>query len=690
MKRVLVIVTITLLTINGYGQNQRNIDSIQNELNKFETSRKDRGKIPALIDSSKANLLYYLSKEYWGSNPDTAMVITKQIISLSEQIGYKRGLANAYNGMGVINMYKGDFKLALELYQKSLNISEEAGYKKGIATSYGNIALIYYNQGNYDEALKNNFDALKIRKEIGDKKGIGLSYTNIGLIYQNQGNFPEALKNQLAALKMQEETGDKRISSYSYRNIGDIYQTQLNYPEALKNYRNSLKICEEIGDKMGIGESYNDIGFIYYRQFKYVDALKNYHAALKIDEEIGNKQGIASSYYYIGKINSDSLNYPEALKNYFIALKIQEKIGAKNDIAQINNDIGEVYERENKLQDALKYESKGLSLALEIGALEMIKDAYGNLAEINRKLHDYKAADDNEVLYKQFNDSLFNQKNVKKFTAMQMQFDFDKKQNSTMEVQAKKDAVASVELKKQKQQKYGFSIGFAIMLVFAFVFLRQRNHIKNGKKKSDELLLNILPAEVAEELKDTGISKARSFDEVTVMFTDFKGFTQISEKLGAEKLVAEIDYCFSAFDRIIQKHGLEKIKTIGDSYMCVGGLPKKNKTHAADTVLAALEIRDFMANHNKEKIAKGDLPFEIRIGTNTGPVVAGIVGLKKFAYDIWGDTVNLASRMESSGKEGEVNISGSTYELVKDKFTCSHRGKIITKNKGEVDMYFVK
>jgi class 3 adenylate cyclase len=209
------------------------------------------------------------------------------------------------------------------------------------------------------------------------------------------------------------------------------------------------------------------------------------------------------------------------------------------------------------------------------------------------------------------------------------------------------------------------------------------------KKKSDDLLLNILPSEVAEELKLKGFADAKDFAEATVMFTDFKDFTRIGEKLSPAKLVEEIHFCFSSFDNIIHKHGIEKIKTIGDAYMCAGGLPVANKTHADDVVKAALEIRDFMANHNKEKLAKGELPFEIRIGINTGPVVAGIVGVKKFAYDIWGDTVNLASRMESSGEAGKVNISGSTYELVKDKFTCAHRGKIQTKNKGEVDMYFL-
>ena len=214
--------------------------------------------------------------------------------------------------------------------------------------------------------------------------------------------------------------------------------------------------------------------------------------------------------------------------------------------------------------------------------------------------------------------------------------------------------------------------------------------LREEKKKSDDLLLNILPMEIAEELKATGTTTAKDFSEVTVLFTDFKNFTLMSEQLNAQELVNEINYCYSAFDTIITKHGVEKIKTIGDSYMCAGGLPVANKTNSEDILKAAIEIRDFMLAEKQKREAQGKPYFEIRIGCNTGSVVAGIVGIKKFAYDIWGDTVNIASRMESSGEPGKINISGSTYELVKNKFKCEHRGKIEAKNKGMIDMYFVE
>lgn len=220
--------------------------------------------------------------------------------------------------------------------------------------------------------------------------------------------------------------------------------------------------------------------------------------------------------------------------------------------------------------------------------------------------------------------------------------------------------------------------------------LERTSELREEKKKSDDLLLNILPAEIAEELKQKGSAVARDYDKVTVMFTDFKDFTKISEQLSPAELVKEIDLCFSAFDHIIQKYGVEKIKTIGDAYMCVGGLPVPTTTHAQDVVKAAIEIRDFMEKHNLEKESKGEHQFRIRIGIHTGSVVAGIVGVKKFAYDIWGDTVNIAARIESSGEAGKVNISGSTHALIKNQFNFIYRGKIEAKNKGQIEMYFVE
>ncbi|MBD3239571.1 MAG: adenylate cyclase, partial [Chitinivibrionales bacterium] len=213
---------------------------------------------------------------------------------------------------------------------------------------------------------------------------------------------------------------------------------------------------------------------------------------------------------------------------------------------------------------------------------------------------------------------------------------------------------------------------------------------KQEQEKSNRLLLNVLPASVADELKENGSVAPRAWDCVTVLFTDFQGFTGISQSTTAQDLVAELDHWFSAFDGIATKHGLEKIKTIGDSYMACAGIPAGNSADAVDAVLAALEIQACVKGHTCAGSGGAQAPWRLRIGIHTGPLVAGVIGKSKFIYDVFGDTVNTARRFESSGEADRINISRATYDIVQPFFTCSYRGKVTAKGKGEMDMYFVE
>jgi class 3 adenylate cyclase len=239
-----------------------------------------------------------------------------------------------------------------------------------------------------------------------------------------------------------------------------------------------------------------------------------------------------------------------------------------------------------------------------------------------------------------------------------------------------------------------------------FFWRKKMKRLESENKKmgvemeaSESLLRNILPAETAAELKQYGHSDTRRHEKVTVLFCDFQGFTNIAEQISPEELVAYLGTCFEAYDRIITEHNLEKIKTVGDCYICAGVLQVDEEQWSAEGVAAANAVKvvnaaqqmlEFLEEFNRQQSKLGKPPFNARVGIHTGAVVAGIVGIKKYAYDIWGDTVNIAARMEQSSEAGRINISNSTYELVKDQFACIYRGKVEAKGKGAVDMYFVK
>ncbi|MCE9598698.1 MAG: adenylate/guanylate cyclase domain-containing protein [Spirochaetia bacterium] len=216
------------------------------------------------------------------------------------------------------------------------------------------------------------------------------------------------------------------------------------------------------------------------------------------------------------------------------------------------------------------------------------------------------------------------------------------------------------------------------------------NALKESLKKTDDILYKILPARIAEQLKNGASVRPVRVPSASIMFADIVGFTQIAEALSPEELAIELDRCFSHFDAIMDQNNLEKIKTIGDSYMCAGGILEANQTHPVDSVLCGLRIQEFMRKYKKSREMRELSSWRLRIGIHTGSVAAGVIGLNRYNFDVWGDTVNIASRAEASGQAGLVNITASTRELVKDFFDLEHRGKVAAKNKGEIDMYFVK
>jgi len=459
--------------------------------------------------------------------------------------------------------------------------------------------------------------------------------------------------------------------------LGMAYNEQGMYDKALDFAKQSLEMCSTLDDKNSAAVSLGIIGSVYFAQSDYDQALDYFQQALYTAEEIKNQQGIADALNNVALVYENKKDFGKALAYHLRSMSLEKEMGDIRGIAASYHNIGLVYQGMGKFAVAIQYLDSCIALAKQGDDNFYLKESYNTLASLYADIGNFEKAYRTRLLYAQLNETLMSQENKKQFAEMNAKYETEKKDNEI--------GLLNKDREKQKIIRNGFIGGFIVMLLFAGVFFWQRNHIKKGKKRSDELLLNILPEETAEELKAKGYAEAKQYENVTVLFTDFVGFTIAGERMTPTELVSELHTCFKAFDEIITRYDIEKIKTIGDAYMAVCGLPAMDEQHAEKIVLAALEINQFI---NVRRQQLGDRTFGIRIGIHSGPVVAGIVGVKKFAYDIWGDTVNTASRLESSGEAGKINISGATYALVKDKFNCTHRGKIQAKNKGEVDMYF--
>jgi class 3 adenylate cyclase len=482
-------------------------------------------------------------------------------------------------------------------------------------------------------------------------------------------------KNDLALIQEAQTMGEKRISYFEKHpsdksGIGDDYKINIMALLRLKNWSKAIEISKRALKTFGLDYTSTDEGYLNYRR-----KLFCYQAIA-----YARLQNRDSALFYINQPIMYQKNATD--RNVFISDQ------------KMYLDVDELMERIN-VHSILNEHKKAADLAyLAVYSPYKLQKADNRefiqsyFARVFLAAGMFKEAAEGYRLKEQITDST-SREEIDLLTEKQIISNRIELSNIN-EINEKRDEIAQKNLDRQILVRNIFIGGFALLLIFSGVFFVQRNKIKKGKKLSDELLLNILPHSIAEELKSKGNAESKLIDEVTVLFTDFKGFTQLSEQFSPQELVAEINECFSAFDQIMIKHNVEKIKTIGDAYMAAGGLPTSNKTHAEDVILAALEIQQYMAEYKKVREKAGKLFFEIRIGVHSGPVVAGIVGIRKFAYDIWGDTVNTASRMESSGEVDKVNVSESTYNLTQDKFNFTYRGKVAAKGKGEISMYFVK
>ncbi|MES2628822.1 MAG: adenylate/guanylate cyclase domain-containing protein [Bacteroidota bacterium] len=650
--------------------------------------------LPETSKEQRVDVLNALCKVYIGNDTAKALDYHTQARALAEQLNYGKGQAVSFNHLGTIYYFSSNYTADTSYQFRALRLFEQTGDKEGIARSYANIGLALYAQSQYADALEYHQKALMLRLQLGDRETIADSYTSIGIVYANQGDYTSALDYQLESLKIRELMKDKRAIALSNNYLGNIYKALKYYDKALECYIRALSLYEQIGEKLGTAIASNNVGGIYALRGENQRALKYYNKSLEVCNSLGNRYNRVVTYNYLGQVHQN-MGEDVMARDYFSKALIESiQIGNKQSTAASYNNLGELDYKEKRYAASISNLLNAKRIAETAKLKDELSSAFLNLAKAYAATGNYQNAYDYHNKYSHLQDTLRNV-DLKRISTLTTRA-LENKKNKELEIAAEREKKVEAEVKKQITIKYSFIGGSVLLLVFLVVLFnrfrvinRQKKIIESEQERSNSLLLNILPADVAEELKQNGKARARSYDTVTVLFADIQNFTKIGESLSPERLVSEIDFYFKAFDDIITRYGIEKIKTIGDAYMCATGLHNNGVGSATDMVHAALDLQSFMNNTRRERIGQKEIFFEIRIGIHTGPVVAGIVGLKKFAYDIWGDAVNTAARMETAGETNRINISEATHELVKEHFDCTYRGKMDVKNKGLMDMYFV-
>ncbi len=575
---------------------------------------------------------------------------------------------------------------------QQLSDSLEVLYKSGDyedAQKLEILKLLSEEETNADKQLNFSLQLLVEAKSQGAPTYEMYGYLQQGNAYQSKGDLTKALENYLEAIGVAHENNYEAKEGAINISIADAYSIMGDSETAVDYYKKGIEILERVGDSIDLASGQLNLGDEYYNQQKLDSALIMFNASGKIFKALEYELGEAYNLGNVGLVQAELGETELAQENLYKAIDIMTEYGDYQPICVYLNAMSDIYESKRNYRKSLQYGKRSLELAMQFGLKDEIGEAHLRLSNIYETRGDLRSSFKHYKDHITYRDSVVSVKGSQKMANERTEYEVGQKQ---LELDL-------VNQQKKTQRIIVIAIAIALLLsALLAVSLFKRNKlmkranaiIASEKERSDNLLKNILPEETAEELKEHGEVEAKSYDEVTVLFTDFKGFTSQSEKLSPADLVKSINYYFSKFDAIVEKYELEKIKTIGDAYMCAGGLPDPLEDHAAKVCQAALEMAEFVKT-TKRSIKHDLAKFDIRIGLNTGPVVAGVVGTKKFQYDIWGDAVNTAARMESSSDIGRVNISESTYQQLQnyDVFEFEHRGALEAKGKGKINMYFV-
>jgi class 3 adenylate cyclase len=575
----------------------------------------------------ETRILLALCTSLWqrGISKD-ALPYAVKALELAEKAENKSLQAKAWNILGNISLHLSDFTRSLEYFGKALLACQELGEHTNAASINNGIGNVYRNISDYPRALEYYIASLSACEELGDLYGASIATINIGTVYAFLAEYSRALEYYIKALAAHEQMGNRSAAALVTGNIGNVYAHLTNYHRALEYYGKALAAHKELGDKLSAAIIHAAIGSVYNLLADYPRALEYHGQALAAHEELGNKSNAANSVIGIGVVYENLSDYPLALEYYGKALAAYEELGDKSGVAAAIGNIGEVYAKADfQGFDAIKAEAfllQAIALSTEIGSKHHLTYVYKRLADLYEK----------------------NGRDTDALNYFKKHYELEKEVQSE---EAKKQAERLDFERKTAEREKQLAI--------------ERATAANERK----ILNNILPEEITTRLIKGENPIADHFDCVSILFMDIVDFTKLSATITAQQLVHLLNSIFTAADSVMRQFGLEKIKTIGDAYMAVAGAPIVQEDHALRAAQAALQLLDTMEHlvvHFPEEYGDrswiASIPeIKVRIGLHCGPVAAGVVGENKFLYDLWGDAVNTAARMESHGEAGRIHVS---------------------------------
>ncbi|MFN0050303.1 MAG: adenylate/guanylate cyclase domain-containing protein [Cytophagales bacterium] len=615
------------------------------------------------------------------SSSSTAQIIG-DIDKYTDSLKYEKTDAGKVDRLNVISKYYYAFDIdkSLNYVNQAYLLADKINYTKGLARALDIKSIVFDEIGELNKALEFKYKSIEKYKKINDFDGLCSAYNNLGVIFFRQSEYKKAIEHYLESLSLADEHNLVLMQAVTRLNIGEVYLMEGELNKAMDLEEQSLAISQERNFEAEMGYAKGILGKIYIEKGYYVLASSQIKEAIKYFWNTNENTGIAEYSIEMARIHLRMNNPDSAISSLKQSIFISELLNAKIWKLKAYSQLANVYEMKKMFKQAYEYER------------------ISNL----------------------LSDSIYNEANALKSAQMKILFETENKE-SQIKLLIKEREKQELQLDIQKKLTYISIFAIVVISILAFTLfrnnkkrakinrqLRQKNsevvsqrnkldelhtekkqindqleksysELEVEKNKSEKLLLNILPETVANEIKRYGKAQPMYYNQVSILFADFVNFTKYASENDPNSITNALEDFFSHFDDICERHNLEKIKTIGDCYMAAGGLPIANDTNPSDTIKAALEILEYVKTQK----------WQVRIGIHTGPVVAGVIGKKKFAYDIWGDSVNIASRIQTASEVNQINISGATYSHIKDITDCEYRGKVIIKNRGEIEMYFL-